>query len=171
MTVPVAATSFSLTATYKGGYTTSKSGTVSQVDLVPNFSLAPNPVLNERPSITLSNLMQKATAATLNSRSYAITPGGGGGTLPVHRSIAANGSAAVPAPEQAGQYTMTVTWNYTDHNGQAQVGDGLAALQRDRLRPGADPRRLQELRSHAADPAVVAAQLGTHPGHDLLPLR
>ena len=44
-TVPSGATSFSLTATYKGGYSTSKSGAVVQVDLVPNFSLTPNPVL------------------------------------------------------------------------------------------------------------------------------
>ena len=40
-TVPAGAASFTLVATYKGGYTTSKSGTVVQVDLVPNFSLTP----------------------------------------------------------------------------------------------------------------------------------
>ena len=80
VTVPVAATSFILTAAYKGGYSASKSGTVSQVDLVPNFSLPPNPVLTGS-SITLRNLMQKASAATLNSMCYAITERRNG-TLP-----------------------------------------------------------------------------------------
>ena len=43
--IPATATAFSLTATYKGGYATTKSGSVQQVDLVPNFSVSPSPVL------------------------------------------------------------------------------------------------------------------------------
>ncbi len=66
MTIPPTATSFSLTVTYKAGYSTSKNGSIQQVDLVPNFSLTPNPVLKSA-SLTLRNLMQKAAAATLNS--------------------------------------------------------------------------------------------------------
>ena len=110
-TVPSGATSFSVTATYKGGYSTSKSGTVVQVDLVPNFSLTPNPVLHGA-NLTLKNLMQIGAAATVTSVDYAITPGGGSGTLGSAFN-AVNGQATVAAPGTAGSYNMTLTWHYT----------------------------------------------------------
>ena len=110
-TVPSGATSFSVTATYKGGYSTSKSGTVVQVDLVPNFSLTPNPVLKGG-LLTLKNLMQIGAAATVTSVDYSITPGGGTGTLP-QAFNAVNGQATVTAPGTAGSYNITLTWHYT----------------------------------------------------------
>ena len=110
-TVPSGATSFSVVATYKGGYSTSKSGTVVQVDLVPNFSLTPNPVLKGA-NLTLKNLMQIGAAATVTSVDYAITPGGGSGTLaPAFNAV--NGQATVTAPGTVGSYTITLTWHYT----------------------------------------------------------
>ena len=110
-TVPSGATAFSVAATYKGGYSTSKSGTVVQVDLVPNFSLAPNPVLKGS-NLTLKNLMQIGAAATVTSVDYAITPGGGSGTLPSAFN-AVNGQATVTAPGTAGSYNIALTWHYT----------------------------------------------------------
>jgi PKD repeat protein len=115
VTVPSNATSFSLTVTYKDGYSTSKSGAVLQVDLVPNFSLTPNPVLKSS-ALTLKNLMQKAAAAVLNSVTYAITPSGGSGTLNAS-FLPVNGTATVTSPATVGNYTMTLTYNYTDHLG------------------------------------------------------
>ncbi len=98
-------------ATYKGGYSTSKSGSVVQVDLVPNFSLTPNPVLKGS-NLTLKNLMQIGAAATVTSVDYAITPGGGSGTLaPAFNAV--NGQATVTAPGTVGSYNMTLTWHYT----------------------------------------------------------
>ncbi len=100
VTVPSNATSFSLSVAYKGGYSTSKNGSVQQVDLVANFSLSPNPVLKSS-TLTLKNLMQKATAATLNSVDYAISPSGGSGTLP-GSFLVVNGTAPVTAPGTVG---------------------------------------------------------------------
>jgi PKD repeat protein len=119
VTVPSNATAFSLTATYKGGYSTSKSGTVQQVDLVPNFSATPNPVLKSSP-LTLKNLMQKAAAAVLNSVTYAIAPSGGSGTLG-SSFLPVNGTTTVTSPATIGSYTMTLTYNYTDHLGAART--------------------------------------------------
>lgn len=119
ITVPTNATAFSLTATYKGGYSTSKNGSVSQVDLVPNFSLTPNPVLKSS-NITLKNLMQKAAAATLNSVDYAISPSGGSGTLPA-AFLPVNGTTTVVSPATVGSYTMTLTYHYTDHLGASKT--------------------------------------------------
>ncbi|HEY1252628.1 MAG TPA: PKD domain-containing protein [Thermoanaerobaculia bacterium] len=115
VTVPTAATSFTLLVTYKGGYGTTVGGSIQQVDLVPNFSLTPNPVLKSS-TLTLKNLMQKAAAATLNSVDYAITPSGGSGTLP-GAFLVVNGTAGVTAPGSVGNYTVTLTYHYTDHLG------------------------------------------------------
>ncbi len=110
-TVPAGASSFTLLATYKGGYTTGKQGSVVQVDLVPNFSLTPNPVLKNS-NLTMKNLMQIGAAATVTSVGYAISGGGGSGTLaPSFNAV--NGTANAPAPGTAGSYTITLTWNYT----------------------------------------------------------
>ena len=109
--VPAGASSFSVLASYKGGYTTSRSGSVVQVDLVPNFSLTPNPVLKGS-NLTLKNLMQIGSAATLTSVSYAITPGGASGTL-ASSFNAVNGTATVTAPGTVGSYSVALTWNYT----------------------------------------------------------
>ena len=115
VTVPSSATSFTLSVAYKGGYSTQVSGSISQVDLVPNFSLTPNPVLKSS-TLTLKNLMQKAAAATLNSVDYAISPGGGSGTLP-GAFLVVNGTAGVTAPDTVGNDTVTLTFHYTDHTG------------------------------------------------------
>ncbi len=109
--VPAAATSFSVQATYKGGYTTSKSGAVQQVDLVPNFSLAPNPVLKGA-TLNLRNLMQIGAAATLVSVDYAITQGGGSGPLAA-TFYPPNGTANVTVPDSVGNFSIALTWNYT----------------------------------------------------------
>ena len=119
VTIPLTATSFTLTVTYKTGYSTSKTGPIQQVDLVPNFSLTPNPVLKSA-SLTLRNLMQKAAAATLNSVTYAITPTGGSGTL-AGSFLPVNGTAPVTAPGTVGNYSMTLTYHYTDHLGQPKT--------------------------------------------------
>ncbi len=119
VTVPTTATGFSLTATYKGGYTVSiLNKAVAQVDLVPNFSMTPNPVLKGA-TLTLKNLMQKATAATLNSVTYLLTPGGLSGNMPTS-FLAAGGTAPTTAPASAGSYTVQLTYNYVDHTGQAR---------------------------------------------------
>lgn len=122
VTVPLTATAFSLTVTYKGGYAATKSGSVLQVDLVPNFSAAPNPVLKSSP-LTLQNLMQKAAAAVVVTVSYAITgPQTSSGILPSTFWLATPPQPAqVTAPSAIGNYTMTLTYNYTDHLGSAQV--------------------------------------------------
>ncbi len=130
VTVPTSATAFILTATYKGGYSTSKSGTVSQVDLVPNFSLTPNPVIKGG-TLTLKNLMQIASAATLNTVTYDIAPGGPTGvSLPAAFNVV-NGTASVTAPAAAGSYTITLTYSYLDHTLQvrtAQVALPFSAI-------------------------------------------
>ena len=120
VTVPTSATSFSLTVTYKDGYSTTKGGAIQQVDLVPNFSLTPNPVLKSSP-LTLHNLMQKAAAAVLNSVTYVITPSGGSGTLASTFLPAITGTAPVTAPSTVGSYSITLTYNYTDHLGQPKL--------------------------------------------------
>ena len=118
VTVPTTATGFTLTATYKGGYTVVKTGAVSQVDLVPSFSMTPNPVLKGA-TLTLKNLMQKATAATLNSVTYLLTPGGLSGNMPTS-FLTAGATAPTTAPATAGSYTVQLTYNYVDHTGQAR---------------------------------------------------
>ena len=118
VTVPTTATGFSLTATYKGGYTVVKTGAVQQVDLVPNFTMAPNPVLKGA-SLTLTNRMQKASAATLNSVTYLLTPGGLSGSLPTS-FLPVGGTTTTAAPAASGAYTVQLTYNYIDHNGQAR---------------------------------------------------
>ena len=118
MTVPTSATAFSLIATYKDGYQVTKTGPIQQVDLVPNASVSPNPVLKST-TLTAKNLMQKAAAATLNSVAWQITPGGGSGTLGA-TFLPVNGTAGVTAPATTGNYNLNLTYNYTDHNGAPQ---------------------------------------------------
>ena len=124
VTIPTNATAFSLLATYKDGFSVTKTGSIQQVDLVPNFSSTPNPVLKNA-KLTLKNLMQKAAAATLNSVTYAISSGGGSGTLAAG-FLPVNGTTTITAPDSTGTYTLTLTFNYTDHNGQLH-GDPVSA--------------------------------------------
>jgi PKD repeat protein len=112
VSVPSNATNFSLTATYKGGYAVTKSGFVQQVELVPNFSLTPNPVLKST-ALTLKNLMQIGAAATVTSVSYSINSSPVlSGTLASTFNVP-NGTAPVTAPATVGSFTITLTWNYT----------------------------------------------------------
>jgi PKD domain len=123
VTIPPSATGFSLLATYKDGFSVTKTGSIQQVDLVPNFSLTPTTVLKGG-TMTSKNLMQKAAAATLNSVDYAFTPSGGSGTLVTCPGgfCNVNGTAPVTAPDTIGNYTLTLTYKYTDHNGAAKTG-------------------------------------------------
>ncbi len=127
VTVPSNATSFSLNVTYKGGYSTAVNGSVVQVDLVPNFSLSPNPVLKSS-TLTLKNLMQKASAATLNSVDYSLSPSGGSGTL-AGSFLVVNGTAPVTAPSTVGNYTVTLTYHYTDHLGAQKTAQAALPFQ------------------------------------------
>src|SRR4029453_13464321 len=114
VTIPPSATGFSLLATYKDGFSVTKTGSIQQVDLVPNFSLTPTTVLKGG-TMTSKNLMQKAAAATLNSVDYAFTPSGGSGTLVTCPGgfCNVNGTAPVTAPDTIGNYTLTLTYKYT----------------------------------------------------------
>ena len=162
-----------LTAAYKGGYSTSKSGTVSQVDLVPNFSLSPNPVADGLLDHAAATSCRSASAATLNSTSLRHHAGGGGGTLP---SLVQHGRMAPRpslAPEQAGPYTMTVTWNYTDHNGQAKVATAALPFTATDFVPVPvlgvykSSNHTQNVPPTPTNPPTW----GSDPGNDLLPVR
>src|SRR5262245_15623749 len=119
ITVPTNATGFSLLATYKDGFSVTKTGSIQQVDLVPNFSPSPNPVLHGA-NLKLTNLMQKAAAATLNSVDWAFSSGGGSGTVacPGNDFCNVSGTTTVTAPGSTGNFTLTLTYNYKDHNQQ-----------------------------------------------------
>ena len=124
VTVPAAATAFTLTATCKGGYTTTMSGPVLQVALVPNFSLSPSTALINS-SITLTNTMQKSAQTTLNGVEYAINqsatpPGGFDGSLPASFN-AVNGTGTVLAPGTAGNYFLHLRYTHTVSGGAPQT--------------------------------------------------
>jgi len=115
--VPLGATSFSLLVTY-AGYSTSVNGSVSQVDLVPAFSVSPNPVVVSA-LLTLTNQMQKGTAATLNSVEAAIDGGAFSPLATCPASFCSVGGTATitspPAP--AGNHTVQVRYNFIGSSG------------------------------------------------------
>lgn len=120
VSVPTNATSFTLAIRYTGDYVANASGTVQQVDLVPQFDLAPNPVLNGA-QLTLTNRMEKGTTTTLNSVTYSINS-----TPPLSGPLAApflavNGLAAVTAPGTTGNYTIELTYNFSGPAGPNQT--------------------------------------------------
>ena len=117
VSVPSGSSSFSLLVTY-AGFSTNVSGSVSQVDLVPAFSVSPNPVVVGA-TLSLTNQMQKGPAATLNSVDYAID-GGAFASLATCPASFCNvgGSAAITAPPApAGNHTVQVRYNFTGSSG------------------------------------------------------
>jgi len=115
--VPPGATSFSLVVPY-AGYSASVSGSVSQVDLVPAFTVSPSPVIVGA-TLTLTNQMQKGPAATLNSVDYAID-GGSFSPLVTCPASFCNvlGTAAITAPPApAGNHTVGVRYNFNGSGG------------------------------------------------------
>lgn len=127
--VPSTATSFSLTATYKGGYVNTTSGAVQQVDLVPNFSItSPLPALVNS-TVTIKNTMQIGGGTTLDSVTFAIAPSysGSSGTLPASFN-AVNGTAGVPAAPTAGSYTITLAYNFSGPHGGGQQSTASASF-------------------------------------------
>ncbi len=123
--VPAGDTGFTLTITYPGGYTATASGTIVQTDLVAAFSLTPNPVLINT-TLTLSNQMQIAAKATLNSVDYLVNPGACGTPPPMSSNplaagfLTVGGSASLPAPTSNGGYCMYLRYNFTSSSGAAQ---------------------------------------------------
>jgi PKD repeat protein len=123
--VPAGDTGFTLTITYPGGYTATASGTIVQADLVAAFSLTPNPVLINT-TLTLTNQMQIAAKATLNSVDYLVNPGACAAPPPMSSNpLAASfltvaGTASVPAPTSNGGYCMYLRYNFTSSTGAAQ---------------------------------------------------
>jgi hypothetical protein len=126
--VPSGTTAFSLAVTYPDGYQANAAGSVNQVDLVPAFTVAPNPILLNA-NLTLTNKMQiGAPPTSLTSVDYVY--GGanqacgstwpGGGTLVPGGFNSVNGTAAVAAPGSVGTYCLYLNYNYNDHNGRPQ---------------------------------------------------
>ncbi len=73
VSIPLASKTFRLTVVYRGGFTaTPLTGSIQQVDLVPDFSVSPAAVLHGT-NVTLTNQMQKGTTTTLNAVRYAIS--------------------------------------------------------------------------------------------------
>ena len=104
---------------YKGGYRSRVFGNVQQVDLVPDFTVAPNPVLNGG-TLTLTNTMQAGGGTTLSNVTYVINPGGLSGTLPASfRTV--NGTGGVTAPGTTGAYTITLTYTFSGPQGANQT--------------------------------------------------
>ncbi len=107
---------FSVKATYKGGYTNTKAGAYQLVDLVPNFSASPNPVLISAP-LTLKNLMQIGGTTTLNSVEYALTssatpPASYTGTLS-GSFLPVNGTTTVTSPATQGSFWAHLRYNFS----------------------------------------------------------
>ncbi len=115
--VPSGATSFSLVVPY-AGFSANVSGSVSQVDLVPAFSVSPNPVIVSTP-LTLTNQMQKGAAATLNSVDYSIDGGSFSSLVTCPASFCnVGGTAAITSPPApAGNHTVGVRYNFTGSSG------------------------------------------------------
>ena len=113
--VPAGATGFGLTVTYRGGYVSSVAGSVTQLDLVPDFSLAPNPALPGS-TLTLTNQMQIGNA-TLDSVQYAINAGASpspfAGPFLGSSFHPIGGQASVTAPAASGSHNVHVKFNYT----------------------------------------------------------
>lgn len=131
VSVPSNATSFSLIVTY-AGFSTNVSGSVSQVDLVPDFSVSPNPVVVGA-TLTLTNRMQKGPAATLNSVDYAIDGGAFGSlaTCPASFCVVGGTAAITAPPAPAGNHTVRVRYNFTGSSGSQSLtaSDSFATIE------------------------------------------
>jgi hypothetical protein len=113
VSIPLASRTFRLTAVYRGGYTAPVlNGSIQQVDLVPDFTATPNPVVKSG-TLTLNNTMQISPSATLTSVTYAInsTPAlsgtlGSGFSGPQKQDT-------VTVPGTPGSYTIQLTYTFT----------------------------------------------------------
>ena len=126
--VPAGAAGFSLIVTWKGGYSKSVTGTVVQTDLVPAFSMLPNPSVKNG-QITLTNTMQKATTTTLSGVDFSVVNGSCPGTPNFTGTLASSflipGTAAITAPAVEGSYCVTLRYNYTP-SGQSPTNQTVA---------------------------------------------
>ncbi|MEO8348706.1 MAG: PKD domain-containing protein [Acidobacteriota bacterium] len=117
ISIPSAATGFRMHVTYRGGYVSPDvAGNISQVDLVPSFSLTPDPVVKNG-TINLTNTMQIATVASLNSVDWAVTsssatPSAYDGQLP-SGFLSAGGTTSRTAPGSPGTYHLHLRYNYS----------------------------------------------------------
>ncbi len=118
VSIPTAATGFRMRVTYRGSYAAPDiAGNLSQVDLVPAFTAAPNPVVKSS-VITLANTMQIAPAASLASVDWAITssstpPAAFSGQL-ASSFLSVNGTDATrAAPDSPGTYYVHLRYNYS----------------------------------------------------------
>ena len=109
--VPGNATGFDLRITYAGGYQATRSGTIEQVDLVPEFSPKTGTIFIGG-NLTITNNMQKGSAVTLSSVEYS-WDNGGTYTALASTFLAAGGTAPVPAPAQGTGYTLKLRYNYS----------------------------------------------------------
>ena len=121
--------------------------------------MTPNPVLKGG-TLTLKNLMQIATAAHLNSVDYAIT-GGASGTLPASFD-SVNATTPITAPGTAGNYTMTLTWNYLDHAGASRQASAQLPFQTIDFQPSP----VLKITTDAAGTQIVGV-FGTPPAFSL----
>ncbi len=117
-TVPAGATAFGLTVGWPGGYSSSASGTIVQVDLVPAFTMS-STSSTLGGTVTLTNRMQKAPLAILNSVDESVVlgacPGSPSftyGTLSTNFNTV-NQTGTLTAPTVAGTYCVTLKYNYT----------------------------------------------------------
>ncbi|MDQ5859130.1 MAG: PKD domain-containing protein, partial [Acidobacteriota bacterium] len=117
ISIPSAATGFRMNVTYRGGYVSPDvAGSISQVDLVPSFTLTPDPVVKNG-TINLTNTMQIATVASLNSVDWAVTsssatPSAYDGQLP-SGFLSAGGTTGRTAPANPGTYHLHLRYNYS----------------------------------------------------------
>ena len=114
--VPAGATGFGLTITYPGGYTATTSGTITQVDFVPSFTMNPTTVPLGG-TTTLTSTSQKAASTTTQQTDLSVQPGSCPGTPVWSSSIPASFFPANPysltAPLVAGPYCVSLRFNYT----------------------------------------------------------
>ncbi|HEY7114307.1 MAG TPA: PKD domain-containing protein [Thermoanaerobaculia bacterium] len=117
--LPGNATSFALTITYKGGYTATQTGNISQVDLVPDFTPASGSIVVGG-NLAITNKMQKGTGVTVNSVEYKWDSDASYTTL-AGAFNAVNGQASVPAPPIGTSHTLTLRYNYSVGSSGKQV--------------------------------------------------
>jgi len=136
VTVPTAATAFTLVVTYKGDYQVTKSGGIQQVDLVPSFAISSSLPALVNGSMTLKNTMQKGPSTSLNSVDYAITTTPGAPSTwtslatcaPPAGFCNANGTANVTAPSTAGSFYMQLRYNFTGPHGTQNLSPAPIAF-------------------------------------------
>ena len=126
VTVPAGATLFSLTASWPTGYSqTISSKAIFQTDLVPAFTLSPNPV-SLGATLNLTNAMQKAPTANLTNVDYQVAPGtcpgnptfsgANSGTL-ANSFLIGGGAAQITAPSTPAAYCVSLRYDYTPQLG------------------------------------------------------